>query len=247
MLRLITLLHEAAGEELVLPVTPPSYTWRKAAAIETVRLDQIGEINLSAGGAMGECILEDVLLPARQYPFCNAGAVADPEYYLSALRAWRDQGAVLRFIVSGTGVNESVLIEELAHGEKDGTNDVVCTITLREWRKPEAAVLSVSVPEAQTDRDTQTGASYEKTYTVVSGDCLWNIAKKFYGSGTDYKRIAAANPFITNPNLIYPGQVLTIPAADDLPAAKADSESVALAGQIQTTWDPVSQTWTFSA
>lgn len=246
MLRVITLLHEATGQELVLPVTPPSYTWRKAAAIETVRLDQAGEISLPAGATMGDCVLENILLPARLYPFCNAGTVADPEYYLSRLRTWRDQGAVLRFIVSGTGVNEAVLIESLAYGEKDGTNDVFCTISLREWQRPEAPVLAVSTPEAQTARDTQTGASYAKTYTVVSGDCLWNIARKFYGNGQEYKRIAEANPQIKNPNLIYPGQVLSIPAAADLPAAQADSESVALAENIQTTWDPVGQTWIVS-
>lgn len=50
------------------------------------------------------------------------------------------------------------------------------------------------------------------TYTVVSGDCLWNIAKKFYGSGAQYVKIYNANKnIIKNPNLIYPGQVLTIP------------------------------------
>ena len=53
------------------------------------------------------------------------------------------------------------------------------------------------------------------TYTVVKGDCLWNIAKKFYGSGSKYTIIYNANQGVIggNPNLIYPGQVLTIPAA----------------------------------
>ena len=36
MLRLITFLEEAAGVELVLPVTPSSYQWAHEAAIETV-------------------------------------------------------------------------------------------------------------------------------------------------------------------------------------------------------------------
>lgn len=46
-------------------------------------------------------------------------------------------------------------------------------------------------------------------------DCLWNIAKKFYGNGAKYTVIYNANKGIIggNPNLIYPGQVLTIPAA----------------------------------
>ena len=53
-----------------------------------------------------------------------------------------------------------------------------------------------------------------KTYTVKSGDCLWNIAKKFYGSGAQYKKLYDVNMAVIggNPNLIYPGQVLTIPA-----------------------------------
>ncbi len=42
MLRLITFLEEAAGVELVLPVTPSSYQWAHEAAIETVTVDQLG-------------------------------------------------------------------------------------------------------------------------------------------------------------------------------------------------------------
>ena len=50
-----------------------------------------------------------------------------------------------------------------------------------------------------------------ETYTVVAGDCLWNIAAKFYGSGTQFGKIANANG-IASPYTIYVGQVLTIPA-----------------------------------
>lgn len=48
-------------------------------------------------------------------------------------------------------------------------------------------------------------------YKVVSGDTLWGIALKFYGNGADYPVIARAN-HLANPNLIFPRQVLTIPA-----------------------------------
>lgn len=50
-------------------------------------------------------------------------------------------------------------------------------------------------------------------YTVKKGDCLWNIAKKFYGNGAKYTIIYNANKKVigSNPNLIYPGQVLVIP------------------------------------
>ena len=45
--------------------------------------------------------------------------------------------------------------------------------------------------------------------TVERGDCLWNIARDYLGSGTKYKQIAALNG-ISNSNLIYPGQKLKL-------------------------------------
>jgi len=49
-----------------------------------------------------------------------------------------------------------------------------------------------------------------QTYTVVSGDTLWAISERFYGDGNRYQQIADASG-IDNPDLIHPGQVLTIP------------------------------------
>lgn len=52
-----------------------------------------------------------------------------------------------------------------------------------------------------------------QTYTVKSGDTMWKIASK-YQVGTS--EIIAANPQIKNPNLIYPGQKITIPNLDSV-------------------------------
>jgi nucleoid-associated protein YgaU len=49
-----------------------------------------------------------------------------------------------------------------------------------------------------------------RTYTVESGDTLWAIAERFYGDGSKYQVIADASG-IPNPDLIQPGQLLTIP------------------------------------
>ncbi|MEO8933858.1 MAG: peptidoglycan-binding protein LysM [Xanthomarina sp.] len=52
-------------------------------------------------------------------------------------------------------------------------------------------------------------------HTVASGDTLGKIAKKFYGNAMKYPVIFEANkPMLKNPDLIYPGQVLRIPALD---------------------------------
>lgn len=51
-----------------------------------------------------------------------------------------------------------------------------------------------------------------RTYTVVQGDSLSKIAKQFYGKANDWHKIFEANKgIIKDPDLIYPGQTLTIP------------------------------------
>ncbi|MEJ2113152.1 MAG: peptidoglycan-binding protein LysM [Flavobacteriaceae bacterium] len=52
-------------------------------------------------------------------------------------------------------------------------------------------------------------------HTVVSGDTLGKIAKTYYGNAMKYPVIFEANkPMLKSPDLIYPGQVLRIPALD---------------------------------
>ena len=52
-----------------------------------------------------------------------------------------------------------------------------------------------------------------RTYTVVSGDTLWAIAKKHLGEGKRGPEIYDQNKAVIgdNPDRIKPGQVLTIP------------------------------------
>ncbi len=51
-------------------------------------------------------------------------------------------------------------------------------------------------------------------YVVQSGDSLSKIAKEVYGDAMRYPEIFEANkPMLTDPDLIFPGQVLRIPAA----------------------------------
>jgi len=52
----------------------------------------------------------------------------------------------------------------------------------------------------------------EKTYTVVGGDSLSKIAKRFYGDANKYMKIFDANKDrLTDPNEIKVGQTLRIP------------------------------------
>jgi nucleoid-associated protein YgaU len=55
-----------------------------------------------------------------------------------------------------------------------------------------------------------------QTYTVQKGDSLSKIAKETYGDASKWRALFEANKdSIKNPDLIYPGQVLTIPPAQE--------------------------------
>jgi nucleoid-associated protein YgaU len=76
--------------------------------------------------------------------------------------------------------------------------------------EPEAAPAAAAAPAAEEAAATYEPEPAARTYTVESGDTLWAISERFYGDGSKYQIIADASG-ISNPDLIFPGQVLTIP------------------------------------
>jgi hypothetical protein len=54
-------------------------------------------------------------------------------------------------------------------------------------------------------------------YMIIKGDCLWFIADKFYNDPFKWTKIHKANPYIIDPDWIYPNNWLVIPKvfADD--------------------------------
>jgi nucleoid-associated protein YgaU len=58
-------------------------------------------------------------------------------------------------------------------------------------------------------------SSAQQTYTVEKGDNLSSISKRFYGKSKYWRQIFDANrDTIENPDLIYPGQTIRLPAID---------------------------------
>lgn len=92
----------------------------------------------------------------------------------------------------------------------------------RIWRACAAAALSAAImcPAA--------GAA-GSTHTVVAGDTMWKLAVK-YEVGTS--EIIAANRQVSNPDLIYPGQVLNIPQLDSK-VLNYEAEVVRLVNEVR--------------
>ena len=82
------------------------------------------------------------------------------------------------------------------------------------------------------------------THTVVRGDTMWRIAVKHE---VGLSEIVSANPQITNPALIYPGDVITIPSVDSS-VLKYEKEVVRLvnAERRKAGLAPLTEDWQLS-
>jgi nucleoid-associated protein YgaU len=78
-----------------------------------------------------------------------------------------------------------------------------------------AAGNNEGVAEVESNIEVEEPAPEAKMYEVQSGDSLSRIAKEFYGDAMKYPVIFEANkPMLTDPDKIYPGQMLRIPPLD---------------------------------
>lgn len=209
-----------------LPIAPQKLTVKIKGNNKTLTLINEGDINFLRAPGLTEITFDAVLPMLGQYSFANG--YRRPDSYLNKLESLMTGKEPFRFLVSRVspsgrllyGTNMKVSLENYTVTE-DATKgpDVTVSITLKQYISYSTKTVTVVKPKPekkpvvqQKKKRETSSAPKVKTYTVKSGDCLWNIAKKYYGNGAQYTKIYNANKGkIKNPNLIYPGQVLTIP------------------------------------
>ncbi len=105
------------------------------------------------------------------------------------------------------GVDPGVYTLRLDEVGTDGT--VVSRLETPFKREPLDVLRAAETPE-QTEAQTEVPTI--RSVTVQEGDTLWAISRERYGDGVLYVRLFDANrDAIRDPDLIYPGQVFTIP------------------------------------
>ena len=71
-------------------------------------------------------------------------------------------------------------------------------------------LMASAAPNAQPDDPLTLNPDVPLTYTVQSGDTLWDIASLFLRDPWRWEELWAGNPQIDNPHLIYPGDTLSL-------------------------------------
>ncbi len=145
-------------------------------------------------------------------PKAAPAASAEPAPDIAALNATAGQ-AIEKYIASQNlkadgldvaydGASQTVTVSGVAADQATKEKIVLCCGNVSSVAKVND-MLTVATPSEP-----------ESTYREVkSGDTLSKIAKDAYGDANAYMKIFEANkPMLSNPDKIYPGQMLRIPA-----------------------------------
>ena len=224
---------------LTLPITPAELTITHGSNNKVVTLISEGDVNILKSPSLTEIEFE-ARFPMRKYPFSREPR--DVTYYLNKFEELKTKKKSFTFIVTRSTPNgkqntwsttmKSSLEDFKVKESADEGDDVIVAFKLKQYKEDGGKTLKTkkckpeTTSNSENERSTDNKTSETKTYTVRSGDCLWNIAKAFYNDGSKYTLIYNANKTViedtankhrngkgsSHGHWIYPNTKLIIPA-----------------------------------
>ena len=212
---------KGGGSRIRIPVVPAEYIVTSEQDNTSVTVCNLGEVTLRGKRKLQQISFSSFF--PRQYDsgYCDVRSKS-PITMVKKVEKMKRAGSV-KLIITGV-LSMKVTIESFEWGENDGTGDISYTLSMKEYRtvsipasvlvKEQPAQPAAAGSDGGTSGRDQPETTGTQSYTVKSGDSLSAIARKLTGS-TNWQTIYEQNKAVigSNPNMIKPGQVLTIPGA----------------------------------
>ena len=216
------------GTRIALPLPPEAVKCKAETKFISYNIIKTGEIKLPNGEKLVNFSWSG-RLPGetmRNMRMVSAADWRSPKEIQGYFSMWRNRGTKLRLLITGTTINHDVYLEKYTVDNKKldtveysisftvAKDILVYTTTELNAGNTTQKDTTATTNERAASEEAAASSSTSQTCTVKSGDTLWAIAKKYLGDGSRYNEIYEANKAIigSNPNVIKPGQTLTIPA-----------------------------------
>lgn len=235
--------------DLELPYAPSELKVTIGSNNRTVDLINGNEINILKNPKLTEIEFDIELPRGRQYAFANK-LVSSKTYtdYFEKLMLDRTPTKLVitrpnPFLNGSTGIGgtvkdfESTVLTVSLEGysmkeSAENAYDIVVSLSFKEYisygtvKKTIVDTGSTTTGNKTTVTEPTKTVDQNKTHTIVEGDTLWGISRKYYGSGAKWETIYNANKSViekaaqqhgrkssSNGDWIYPGTKLTIPVS----------------------------------
>ena len=212
---------KGGGSRIRIPVVPAEYTVTSEQDNTSVTVCNLGEVTLRGKRKLQQISFSSFFPRHYDSGYCDV-RLKSPITMVKKVEKMKRAGSV-KLIITGI-LSMKVTIESFEWGENDGTGDISYTLSMKEYRtvsipasvlvKEQPAQPAAAGGDGGTSGRDQPETTGTQSYTVKSGDSLSAIARKLTGS-TNWQAIYEQNKAVigSNPNMIKPGQVLTIPGA----------------------------------
>lgn len=219
----VYITEKESGVQVALSMLPEKVKRKAGAKFQSYDIIQVGDVKLPRGTKLLTFSWSGTFPgPSRKgASFIKTHYWQPPKELVGIFDRWRKEGTTLILMVTETAINNEVYLSDFTATEQGGAGDIKYDVTFTEAKEIKVyttAELNLK-PAAKTNETAAStrpapAAAAAKTYTVKKGDSLWAIAKKYLGSGSRYTEIYNLNKSVigSNPSLIYPGQVLTLPS-----------------------------------
>jgi nucleoid-associated protein YgaU len=205
------------AEKLRFPVLPERVNVRKGITNQSVTIQGLGEVVIMQDAA-ATVITFSCFFPVVSFPGVQFDNLVPPLDIVDQIERWGKGDSPVQFIVTCTNLNQYFTIESFNYHEQGGDVDTLhYSITLKECKQVyvrqvnienDIAIIPSLAPKRVDNR------AQPLTHIVVRGDNLTAIARRHLGNGARWQEIFELNrDIVSNANLIFPGQVLRLPAA----------------------------------
>lgn len=213
-----------SNTRFTFPSLPERIGINGSAIYQSFDIINIGSVKVPKGTDTGTISWDGTFFGAKKKKEVIIRSWKSPKECRNILERWRDNGTILRLLVTDTNINYDVTIENFDGDESGAFGNFEYSISFIRHRELKVYTTDELKITAYVVARPAPPPANGGTYTVVSGDSLWRIAQNKLGGGTRWPEIYNLNKDIieasarrhgksssSNGHWIYPGDTFTLP------------------------------------